>query len=198
MIQWRTTFAVAVVALALAGTLRADLMTASPPDTPDPEPARACRADDGRATCPSDVLGHTAVVDEVQALLVGYAPDWQRPVRPAGGTPPVQILSDRQGSLSLCVYALLGLGLFRSAPLVKKLSFGCFPAWYGDNGPRQVGHSFAIAPDCLCAAPLCFVQPQSSATPKIPHYHFSGVIALWRQSQFTPAVLASRAPPRLS
>ncbi len=198
MIQWRTTLGVVVVALALPATLRADLMPASPHDTQDPQSSRVCLVRDRQDTCPSDVLGHTAIVDEVQALLVRYAPDWEDTVRPAGERPPTQILSDRQGSLSLCIYALIGLGLFRSAPLVKKLSFGGIPAWYDDGGPRQVGHSFAIAPDCLCAAPLCFVQPPDAMAEKVRRYHFARVIALWRKSQFAAAVLASRAPPSLS
>ena len=115
-----------------------------------------------------------------------------------GETQPVQVLDDDQSSLSLCLYALMGFGLCRTAPWVKKLHFGGIPDWYHHGGPFQIGHSQAISPDCLCHAPACFVQPDSAADPHIPQYHFAIVVARWRNSQFTPAVLASRAPPVLS
>ena len=117
----------------------------------------------------------------------------------AGVTPPVQILHDEQSSLNLCLYALMGFGLCRSAPWVKKLHFGSIPQWYHDGGPCQIGHSHAISPDCLSHAPACcFVQPDCTVDCHIPRYHFATVVARWRNSQFTPAVLASRAPPSMS
>ena len=114
----------------------------------------------------------------------------------ASETRPLQVLGDDQSSLSLCLYALMGFGLCRSAPWVKKLSIGCIPDWYHHGGPCQIGHSYAISPDCLCDAPVCcFVQPDCGADDHIPQYLFATVISLWRRSQFTPAVLASRGPP---
>ena len=107
----------------------------------------------------------------------------------------VPILTDGQNSFSLCLYALLGLGLCKSVPLVRKVSFGYIPQWYHDGGPVQVGHSFAISPDCLCSAPVCFVQPDGPAENPIPRYDFPTVVSRWRNSQLTPAVFASRAPP---
>ncbi len=117
---------------------------------------------------------------------------------PVALTQGVRILADGQGSFSLCLYALLGVGLWKSAPLARKLSFGGIPQWYHDGGPTQIGHRLAIAPDCLCAAPACFIQPDRRTEDPIPRYHFATVVSLWRSSQFTAAVLASRAPPSLS
>jgi hypothetical protein len=95
----------------------------------------------------------------------------------------------------LCLYALLGLGLCKSAPWVKKLSLGVLPGWYHDGGPFQIGHSLAISPDCLCLAVVCFTQPQDKAEDLQPLYRLGAVAALWRAAQFVPAVRAARGPP---
>jgi hypothetical protein len=117
----------------------------------------------------------------------------------ASETRPAQILTDRQNSLTLCLYALLGLGLCRSAPFVKKLHLGCIPDWYHSGGPSQIGHSFAISPDCLTAAPVvCFIQPAGETEDVAPAYFSGAIAALLRKSQFTPTALASRGPPYMS
>lgn len=108
------------------------------------------------------------------------------------------IQADHLNSLGLCLSALLGLGLCKSVPWVKKFSFTVVPAWYHDGGPAQIGHSFAVTPDCVCMAPVCFVQPDVPAEDSIPGWRFSAIVSLWRTSQFTPAVCAGRAPPQMS
>jgi hypothetical protein len=109
---------------------------------------------------------------------------------------PPLIRTDKQDSLGLCLFGLLGLGLCRSAPYVKRFSFGTIPEWYHTGGPFQVGHSHAISPDCLCRAPVhCFIQPESPAEDLMLRDRQAAIICLWRTSQFTPAVVASRAPP---
>jgi len=109
-----------------------------------------------------------------------------------------QILVDKQDSRSLCLCALLGLGLCKSPCWLKKVSLGGVPAWYHDGGPFQVGHSRTVSPDCLCHALVyCLVQPDCATEGRLlPHPH-QPVVVLWRASQFTPAVLASRGPPRI-
>jgi hypothetical protein len=107
-----------------------------------------------------------------------------------------QISADGAGNLGLCLYALIGLGLCRSAPYVKRLSFGFVPEWFHDGGPFQIGHSFAVSPESLCPAPACcFIQPVCTEQPLISQYRLRTIVSLWRKSQFTPLVLASRAPP---
>ncbi len=114
----------------------------------------------------------------------------------AGDIQAIPITADGQDSLSLCLYALLGLGLGRSAPFVKKLHIGCIPDWYHSGGPFQIGHSQVMEPDCLCHAPVyCFIQPDNAAGSPLPRYRCEAIVCLWRTSQYTPAVLASRAPP---
>jgi hypothetical protein len=107
-----------------------------------------------------------------------------------------QILMDKQNSVSLCLYALLGLGLFRSAPWVKRLHFGCLPDWYHSSGPYQIAHSYAIAPDCLCSRLAdWFVQPGVVARDLLPRYYRETLASLPRKSQYALNALASRGPP---
>ena len=111
----------------------------------------------------------------------------------------LQILRHEQDSLSFCLYALLGLGLLKSVPCAKRLSLGVVPGWYHDGAPSQIGHSLAISPDCFTSTPVCcFIQPESMNEAPALQYHQRGIVSLWRASQFTATVLASRAPPSRS
>lgn len=108
-------------------------------------------------------------------------------------------LTDGTSSLSLCLSALMGLGLCGSIHWVKRLHFGFIPEWYHDGGPFQIGHSRAVSPNTLCTVPAyCFIQPDCTAEDPIPQYRLGTIISLWRKSQLTPAVIASRGPPNMS
>lgn len=117
-------------------------------------------------------------------------------VLPAAEPQVVHILSDEQDSLSLCLYAFLSLGLYRSGHWIKRFSWGAIPHWYHDGGPFQIGHSHVISHDCLG-----FVSTHGSLLPTggppMPMLKHRGqaLIAFWRKSQFVPTILASRAPP---
>ena len=100
------------------------------------------------------------------------------------------------GSCSLCLYALLGLGLFSAPRWVRSLSFHHLPEWYHEGGPFQIGHSHAATPDSLCTLQVCYFAPADSPEEdSLPEYRLGIILALWRKSQFTPNVLASRGPP---
>ena len=108
-------------------------------------------------------------------------------------------LTNGQGSLNLCLSALIGLGLCSSAHWVKRLSFGFVPEWYHNGGPFQIGHSFAVTPESLCPAPVyCFIQPVCTVEDSLLQYRLRTVVSLWRKSQFTPTVLVPRGPPNMS
>jgi hypothetical protein len=225
--QRRRVILAVLATLVAAATVRADLMPMAPspapvcqetpPDTTTnggqsgsrEREGETARTEEGRLVLssshfstflPSYVPGFSASGRaDVQSLLVRSSPDWEGVAGQGGETQPMQILSDRQSSFSLCLYALLGLGLFRSAPLVKKLPFGCIPSWYHEGGPGQIGHSHAISPDCLCSAPVySFVPPDRRIEDAVPRYHWATVVAHWWRSQFIPTVFASRAPPSCS
>ena len=111
----------------------------------------------------------------------------------------IRSLTEGQGSLALCIYALIGLGLCQAAPWVKKISFEFLPEWYHDGGPFQIGHSLAVTPETLYPVPACsFVQPDCMVESHIPKYSRRIIVSLWRKTQFTPDVIASRGPPNIS
>ena len=124
------------------------------------------------------------------------------PTADTGQTPEMQNLlsfTDGPGSFALCLYALMGLGLFKSAPWIKKLSFEFIPEWYHDGGPFQIGHSHAVTPETLYPVQVCsFIQPACMVESHIPQYSQRTIVSLWRKSQFTPSVIASRGPPNMS
>jgi hypothetical protein len=199
VIERRQIITVLIWALAACAISRAGMMPVSPLD------AAGCRP-----SSPADTLadlrpgspfllspGFPGVAD-LGSSFAGFLPPLNPKTGEPGGTKPAQILTDRQNSLELCLYALLSLGLCRSAPFIRKLHLGGIPGWYYSGGPYQIGHSFAISPDCLLSTPvLCFVQPDSIAATQDPLRECCPgfVVALWRQSQFARAVLASRGPP---
>ena len=111
---------------------------------------------------------------------------------------PPQSFTDGPSSISLCLSALMGLGLCASTHWVKRLHFGSVPEWFHDSGPFQIGHSHAATPESICFVQVCcFTQPVCTAENHIPQYRMGTIVSLWRKSQFTPAVIASRGPPLL-
>lgn len=198
MIERRKTLVAVLGALALSVAGKAAMRPVSLP-VAGFEPAHACvtslseRADRLRPFDGPDVA-------DLDLSPIRPVPISDRSAGSAGPAQSVSTLSEGQNSFSLCLFALFGLGLYKTIPLGRKLSVGCawIPQWYHDGGPAQIGHSFAVSPDCLCSALVCFVQPDSTVEDPIPSYHSRSVISCWRTSQFTPALLASRGPPSLS
>jgi hypothetical protein len=129
-------------------------------------------------------------------LPVPFLPQNNSDPEQAGQSQHPQALTDGVSSLSLCLSALMGLGLCGSLHWFKRLHVGFIPDWYHDGGPFQVGHSHAVTPNALCTVPAyCFIQPDFKASDTIPHYRLGTIMSLWRMSQFTPNILASRGPP---
>lgn len=191
----RRTIWVVVLAMAVVMTVRADMIPVSGPavtaSLPDSEPSEQ---------------GSSSVAREGELFPLGaldpLAGGLPRGVLAQGPEPsppqPVVILSDEQDSLSLCLYALFSLGLYKSAPWAKRLSFGIIPSWYHDGGPFQIGHSLAISPDCLIPqAVCCSTQPDWGMEKPSQQYRRQTIVLLWRKSQFIPAVDAPRGPPKL-
>ena len=135
---------------------------------------------------------------DLSLLPLDLSPDSGGDIHPIGATQPLRIVSDGQSSLALCLYALIGLGMFRSAPWVKKLSVGVLPDWYHSGGPGQIRHSLAISPDC-CPVPICcLVQPHHTREGSPSRYGQGIAVSFWRNSQCTPTVVAARGPPYAS
>ena len=103
------------------------------------------------------------------------------------------------GSLQMCLYALLGLGLCKVAPCLNKLSCSAVPEWYHDGGPWQIGHSLAVSPETLNPISVCcFVQPDDTIKLPLANHQYGAMQPLLRKSLFTPCVLSSRGPPCMS
>lgn len=189
---------VAVLTVGLAATVRADMMPVCSSDIGPRPVVRACsQTNPPRA----DLLSLNSILptDDLGIRPITCLPDAQSNSGPSTGTQMGPVLADDQGSFGLCLYALLGLGLCRSAPWVKRLHFGVIPDWYHHGGPFQIGHSYAVGPDCLCsAAVVCFIQPDRTARDYLPQYYWGTIASLLRKSLFTPNVLASRGPPTMS
>ena len=109
-----------------------------------------------------------------------------------------QALVDRSNSFDLCLYALVSLGVLRSGHWVRRPSLGIFPEWYQGVALELVGCGYAVGPDALSAAGASFIQPERRIDPTPPKQRRGTIVCLWRGSMYTPAVLAGRAPPRLS
>ena len=182
--------------LVVATTGYADMRPVFPPGV-DVQVGRSCDQPD--PFCPAHLTSFGRVGMPYQGpRSAGYPAEARPDVARTDRAQPLHIFRHEQDSLSFCLYALLGLGLFKSAPCAKKLSLGIVPGWYHDGGPFQVGHSFAVSPDCLCSAPACFVQPNNATDNPSPQYCHEMIVSLWRRSQSTPTALASRGPPSMS
>jgi hypothetical protein len=194
MINRRQAIAAVVLVLALAAGVHADMVSVFSADAVPKPPVQVCGLASDRPVAPYVSLIDPLVADlDLWSVAVLPTAD----VEPTDETQqPVYLLThDRQGSLDLCLYALVGLGMCKSAPWIKKLHLGVIPDWYHHGGPAQIGHSLPIGPNCLCSTAVCFVQPDCGAEDSIPPQRLGTNASLRRTSQSTPAVRASRAPP---
>jgi len=144
----------------------------------------------------SDSYNFSSVTD-LSLLSFGFLPQANTDIEQTSEIQHLQSLTSGPSSISLCLSALIGLGLCSSTHFVKKLSFSFVPEWFHDGGPFQIGHSHAITPESLCTTPVCcFVQPVYTVEDSFTKFRLRTVVSLWRKSQFTPAVIASRGPPQ--
>ena len=110
------------------------------------------------------------------------------------------MLADRHCSLQFCIYALLSLGLFKSAPCVWRLPAGLVHACYRERELlADSGVSIPVLsvrwdrPDAYSLSLLHAPGGDSR-----PEYRLGIVTSLCRDSQFTPSRSAPRGPPCVS
>jgi hypothetical protein len=198
MLKRRQISIVLVGALAACAISHADMVRLSPLDAAGclQAPQANALADLRPASSSLPFAASPPGIGDLDSLPTGFLPYSDPRAEPTSETKPVQILTDRQNSRTLCLYALLSLGLWQSTPLVKRFHFSCIPEWYHNGGPSQLGHSFAVSPDCLPRALVaCFLQADGRSKDVAPQYSSGAIAALLRKSQFTPTTLASRGPP---
>jgi hypothetical protein len=176
------------------GTVHADMVLVSKLDT-EPQSQRVCGRTEFQRANLSGLYDSTSISD-LDFRFVQFLPKADVEVGQTTGIESSINLTGGPGSVSLCLYAMLGLGLCSAPHWIKKLSIGYIPEWYHNGGPLQIGHSLAVSPESLCPVPVyCFVQPVLATEYLIPQYHHMTVVSLWRKSQFTPDIIASRGPP---
>lgn len=125
-----------------------------------------------------------------------YAAPAQEAPQPVHAAANALELSGGPGSCSLCMYALVGLGLCSAPHWVRRISFGFIPEWYHDGGPGQIGHSYAAPPESLCSLQLSYLPPPGPPADHFLPQHRSRAVALpRRKSQYTPSPCPSRGPP---
>ena len=199
MMMKRRELLIAVIGtLVLTSATYADMVPMSRLDAGRRQSAYVCGRTDLQCINLSSPFNCTSFA-ALDSWSVEFLPEANADVSQTSEIQQPQILTDGAGSFSLCLWALMGLGLCRTAPWVKKLSFGFIPDWYHNGGPFQIGHSFAVTPESLCLAPACcFIQPVCTMEDSFTQYRLGTIVSLWRKSQFTPAVIASRGPPNMS
>ena len=198
MINRRKLLIAVLGGLVATAAVNADMVSVSQLDAESRQSPRVCGRTDLQPTDFAGLFDYPSVTD-LNLEPVRFSPEVGLGIGQPPLTQDAQILTDGQSSLSLCLSALIGLGLCSSAHCLKKLSFGFIPEWYHNGGPFQIGHSLAVSPESLCpAAACCFVQPVWAVEDSLPQYRLGIVTSLWRKSQFTPAVVAPRGPPIMS
>lgn len=186
----------AAVLLAVAPSGRADMIPLSDRDM----------GSDGLGVfisdCPAELAQDGSVLFStldgvgLDRLPAGPLVDAQMAAEDADSPQRICILMDTQGSLGLCLYGLLGLGLCKAATFL----FVCvIPVWCHDGGPCPIAHRLDLSPDGLHPVPMyCLVPPGCTTKDSLPRYRQEAIVVSWRDSQFTPIALAPRGPPRCS
>jgi len=188
-----------IVALLFAGAACADMMPVSERDGERKPQRHVCDRMEYQHADYSGLHDNSFTIDldfgPVQFLPQAGVDD----VGQTSQSPYAIELTGRPDSSSLCLYALMSLGLCSAPHWVRRLSLGFIPQWYHEGGPFQIGHSHAATPESLCSLQVClFVPPADRAEDSLPHYRLRTILSLWRKSQFTPTVLAPRGPPYMS
>jgi len=184
-----------IVATLVAGVVRADLVPVSEQDGKRKPLRHVC----GRMEFQhADFSGlyDSAVVVDLDSGPVQFLPQADVDVGQTSQTLYAIELMGQPDSSSLCLYALMGLGLCSAPHWIRRLSLGFIPEWYHGGGPFQIGHSYATTPESLCSLQVCFlVPPDDRVEHLILQYRIRTILSSWRESQFTPSVIASRGPP---
>ena len=188
-----------IVALLVAGAARADMVLVSERDSERRPLRHACAQMEFQHADSSGLYDSSVAVD------LGFGPVQFLPqvsvdyVGQTSQAPYAMELTGRPDSSSLCLYALMSLGLCSAPHWVRRLSLGFTQEWYHEGGPFQIGHSHAVTPESLCSLQVCFLAPPDDPAEHLtPQHRFRTILSLWRKSQFTPTVLAPRGPPNMS
>ena len=197
MDSWKRRIFAFFLILYLACAVNADLVQIYPLDTGRHEFFYSPQQSDTKQKVHAgEYVNPISSINGFDLRAVRFPPETDNIIQQANQESPIVELKHEPGSFTLCLYALMGVGLCSAPHWFRRLSLSYVPEWYHSGGPYQVGHSFAIAPDFHHTAPvLHFIQPDNIKEDYIPRYRTGLIVSLWRESQFTPEKIASRAPP---
>jgi len=198
MISMRRLLTVIIVGMVFASAVHAEMVPMSQLDSESPQSSHVSNRTNLKYASSSYPFTSPIAAD-LELWSVEFSPTVGTD---AGRNPEIQhpqSFTDEPSSISFCLSALMGLGLCVSTHWVKRLHLGSVPEWFHDSGPFQIGHSHAATPESICTTQVCcLTQPAFTVEDSLPQYRLRAVVSLWRKSQFTPAVIASRGPPNMS
>ena len=195
MNYWRRLILGIIGPMLFAAFVRADMVPISKLEAEQQQALRVCGRTEVQHTNLLSLYDSPNVV-YLDLATVQLLPEAGADVRQTSQIPCTIDLSGGPSSYSMCLYALMGLGLCSAPQWIRRLSLGHIPEWYHDGGPLQIGHSLAVSPKSFYPVSVyCFVQPVGTTYRLKPQYCFRTVMSLWRKSQFAPDVIASRGPP---
>lgn len=195
MIQGRKIAIAVFMAFAATGVVYGDMMPATRLDRPPVPPTSSASP---AASESSDESTWSADRGMANLALPSFASCVELSVttEQVDAAQPLGILPHDRGSVDLCLYALLGLGLCRSGQLARRSTLGFIPGWYHAGGPYQIGHSHAVGPETLCPIPLyCFIQPDAEVDDVLSSSRLGAFASLPEPAQYVPAGIISRGPP---
>jgi hypothetical protein len=112
---------------------------------------------------------------------------------------PVIILREKEGSFTLCLYAMMSLGLIDSVPWTRKWMFRAMPRWYRNGCPGVYRPCLAISVMMRHPEPTAhWDRPPDPVQDTQARHRPETTVLLWQESQFTLPVLAARGPPLTS
>jgi len=184
MINGRRVISAVICGLIFAAAVHAHMVPLSQQDSGRRQATSVCDRINLYNNNLSDSYNFSSVTD-LSSLSFGFLPQANTDIEQTSEIQHLQSLTNGPGSISLCLSALIGLGLCSSTHFVKKLSFSFIPEWFHDGGPFQIGHSHAITPESLCTTPVCcFVQPVCTVEDSFIQYRLS---ARWKILSFNIA-----------
>lgn len=194
MMGWKTVIAMVGLSLVFAGPGYADLTW---PDSYSAAPSRSASDPPWvveRFPSPWNKTAGGGISDLFQTWDESL-PEHLVETEGAAATGRRHVLADERGSLTFCLYGLLGLGFLKSVPCGRRLPSWAITACCHNGRFLEIGPYLAASSDDLCIGSVCAAPPHGGAKP-LPAFYRLGVIAsLWRRSQFIPTIRIPRGPP---
>jgi hypothetical protein len=197
MINTKRSVVVLIAGLAVTSAVHARLLSVSGSDVRSPQSAVSCLESNGEDYVSSPYASSNAV--EMPLWFVEFSGEVGTETKSGHEPVPALSLEGESSGLSVLLSTLISLGLCGSIHGTRKLHLGHIPDWLHNSGPFQIGYSYATEPELLSTPQICWLSRLvCGAEESDSSYRQKTPIPVWRKSQCTPCVLASRGPPIIS